>query len=301
MKSAIVLGSTGLIGRTIAKLLNSEGIRTLCIGRKALSNQEIIQCFGFPAFYIHCELEYIETLPKLIDTPTLSLFKGSVIYNLAWIGIPKLTEGGLGVQLSNVSQATKVIRTARELGCDRIIATGTLEETRAELALRNRQPFDSLQFDYTIAKLATRDMSLLVSYLEKIDYIHTRLSIALPADLGSHGYVATNLRSIISGNSYSPPKYLGPVDITSTDDIARALLLIGHYGKNKCDYYIGTGDSTTLSVYLKEFSEFVKGVRMIKGNDVINSKDSIFDISNLTRDTGFVPTTNRFTTFYSNN
>lgn len=297
MKAAIILGSTGLIGRALARFLNLSGVETLCVGRRTLSKSEVDDCFGFSATYIRCPLETIEDLPGIISELSASTYRASVLYNVAWNGVPRLTEGGLELQLANVTYAANVIRAASQVGCKKVVSTGSTEETRAEYAMQTGEAFDSLQFDYTIAKLAARDMSMLISYLEKIDYIHTRLSIAIQPDLRGDGFVATNLRKIILGDPFQPPNNQNKVDITSTEDIARALFLIGVRGRNKANYYVGTGIPTTLPVYFKEFAEFVKNGQLQSEKIISETRDMIYDISEVYRDTGFLPASDRFETF----
>ncbi len=295
MKTAIVLGSTGLIGRSLVRLLHSEGIITYCVGRKTMSKEETLQFFGFAATYITCSLERIKDLPEIFKHSGFHLDPESVLYNAAWNGHPRLTEGGLKIQLANVSYATDAIRVAKAIGCRKVVATGSLEETRAEHALSYDHTFDSIQFDYTVAKLATRDMCQLVAYLEKIDYVHTRLSIVLARDLTGDGFVAGSLRKILQGLPFPLPKSRAVIDIIFTDDIAKALLLLGKHGKNKGNYYIGTGNPTTLIEYFKEFAIFVRygsvPQRQEKRRDLITD---LFDIEPLQRDANFVANTNRF-------
>ena len=72
-----------------------------------------------------------------------------------------------------------------------------------------------------------------------------------------------------------------------------AYYLIGKYGKNKANYFIGTSDPITLKSY---FNHFKNQAKLKKGKLKKKKfpKKSIFDIKELQKDTGFKPKTNRY-------
>lgn len=296
MKTAIVTGSTGLVGTSVARYLSSRGIDILCLGRKRLSKCDIKKQFKYDLNYIQLSMESILSLERKIDLIQWSPGDDCVFFNFAWGGHKTLTDGSFNDQMKNAIQAAKAVQSAKKVGCIKFVNIGTFEETYAEQYLEgmNNSPYQSTQSNYAISKLASRDLCKMVAYLEKIDYVHTRLSVPLESDLSRGSYIASTLRKIVKGQPYESPKSNQLFDIVFTDDVAKAYHLIGVHGKNKADYYIGNSKPATLSSYFEYFGRIVENV---EGEDVAidsNATDpirQIFDTENIQRDTGFVATT----------
>ena len=79
----------------------------------------------------------------------------------------------------NSIYTSEALKVAKDIGCEKFINFGSIQETLAETSLKNDLNFNTSQMNYTISKLASRDMCLMLGYLEKIDYIHTRLSVPI--------------------------------------------------------------------------------------------------------------------------
>jgi nucleoside-diphosphate-sugar epimerase len=131
-------------------------------------------------------------------------------------------------------------------------------------------------------------MCKMVAYLEKIDYIHTRLSVPLDSGLTKGGYISSVLLKIKEGKAYERPKNNQLFDIILLEDVVHAYYLIGLKGKNKSDYFIGTSQYRTLNQYFELFENYKKGnyFREEKEKSSIE-KNEIFSIEDLVNDTGF--------------
>jgi nucleoside-diphosphate-sugar epimerase len=204
-----------------------------------------------------------------------------------------LTDGGFAVQLSSAIHAAHAVRVAKRIGCVKYVNAGTLGETYLEryLAGKNTKKYQSSQLDYSLAKLAGRDMCKMVAYLEKIDYVHTRMSIPLCPNLSRGSYVAQTLKKIIKGEEYSPPKDNYLFDIISTDDVAQAYYLLGNYGKNKADYFIGTSRPASLVDYFERCADQNNHTREGIFFSPLKDEIDLFSTESLFRDTNFVCTT----------
>jgi NAD dependent epimerase/dehydratase family enzyme len=66
MKQAIITGSTGLIGKNVAKFLNQKKIKTICLGRRNLNTKSIKKIFGFDANYVACRMDRIHNLTNIL-------------------------------------------------------------------------------------------------------------------------------------------------------------------------------------------------------------------------------------------
>lgn len=294
MKKAIITGGTGLVGKAVAKCLFSNGIEVLCLGRKPLTSSEIRNNFDAEVTYTDLAMDNIKNLPEKIKRMHWQIGDDCVFFNFAWGGAQKLTEGSIDEQLNNAVFAANAVKVSKKIGCNKFINAGTLEETYVEQHLKNKSvPYASSRTNYAIAKLAARDMCRMIAYLEKIDYVHTRLSVPLEPNLSMGTYIAKTLKDIYQGNPYEKPKNNQLFDIIFTDDVAQAYFLIGLHGKNKADYFIGTSKPTTLSDYFRQFDQVVRGVKVEESIQRGSQDHKFFDIQELYNDTGFIPTTNR--------
>jgi nucleoside-diphosphate-sugar epimerase len=293
MKKAIITGATGLVGTAVARHFSSLGIEVLCLGRQALSPEDISRHFGVGSSYLRLAMEDMASLVERVDLMAWSPGVECVFFNFAWRGHKKLTDGSFGEQLNNAVHAAEAVRAAKKLGCIKFVNTGTLEETFVEQFLEEMSdhPYQSAQTDYALAKLASRDMCKMVAYLEKIDYVHTRLSVPLAPDLSQGTYVAATLKKIAEGKPYEGPTNKQLLDIVCIDDVARAFYLIGLSGKNKADYFIGTLRLATLEQYFEMFEHLVNSNFSDETDIAAAASVGCFDTETLYRDTGFVATT----------
>lgn len=293
MKKAIITGATGLVGMAVARHFSSLGIEVLCLGRQTLSPEEISRHFGAGSMYLRLEMENIASLAERVDLLAWSPGSECVFFNFAWRGNEKLTDGSFGDQVNNTVYAAEAVRSARKLGCVKFVNAGSLAETFVGQFLERKSddPFQSAQADYALAKLASRDMCKMVAYLEKIDYVHTRLSIPLAPDLSRGTYVAAALKNIAEGKPYAAPTDTQLCDIIFINDVVRAYYLIGLNGRNKADYFIGSSRPATLGQYFERFEHLVKGNCSDEADIEVAERPGIFDTEPLYQDTGFVAST----------
>ncbi len=291
MKKAIISGSTGLLGRALVKLLCLKGIELLCLGRKELDKRSCEEIFGSSAVkYLCLPMERILELKRKSEEVNWVTDNSCVFYNFAWSGEKKLTDGTFKSQLENVGNSANAITVANDLGCKKFVNAGTIEETFADSWFKNSsKEFNSTQMNYSLAKIAARDMCKIVAYLCKIDYVHTRLSVPLDFTLQNGSYVANTLKKISKNIKYQKPTNSQLFDIISVEDVAKAYLLIGCHGKNKADYYIGSSRPATLEQFFNAFEKLLKTKNIKKTEKFFSNKSSFFNYSQLKQDTGFSP------------
>ena len=290
MKKAIIAGATGLVGAAVARHFSSLGIEALCLGRKSLSPEETSAHFGVGSSYLNLAKEGVGSLVERTELIAWSPGAECVFFNFAWRGRNSLTDGSFSEQLNNAIVAAEAVRSAKKLGCIKFVNAGTVEETFVEEFLEGvgDQRYQSAQTDYALAKMASRDMCKMVAYLEKIDYVHTRLSVPLALDLSQGTYVASTLKKIAEGKPYEPPTNKKLFDVIFLDDVVRAYHLIGLRGKNKADYFIGTSRPATLKEYFELADSLVKGSFSENTGPSGAAGTGPFNTEALFRDTGFV-------------
>jgi nucleoside-diphosphate-sugar epimerase len=295
MRKAIITGASGLIGKNVINELLANGIEVLALGRKDQLDSEV-QSGNNKGNLTYCQinLKDINLLPEKLEKIGWSTGESCVFYHFAWSGSKTLTDGTIDDQLKNVSYSANAIKIAKKMGCIKFVNSGSMEETFAEKYLDHNwknSEYHSNQSLYSISKLSSREMCLMVGYLEKIDYVHTRFSAVYNDDLDLKGYVCSSLKSILNKEEINPPQNNQLFDLVNIRDLSKAYYLIGLKGKNKADYFIGTGKPSTLLNYFvrlkKTINELVVDKQEEKNisNLILSYED--FDISTLTKDTGF--------------
>lgn len=292
MNKAIISGSTGLVGRELARQLLDAGVEVLCLGRRSLSRAEISDVFGRETPYLPVSMKDILSLPDAARTFEWQAGNDCVFYHFAWSGHQRLTDGSFGEQMNNAIYAANAVKAAKKMGCRSFVNAGTIEESYVERYVGGRRdvPYRSTQTHYSLAKIAGRDMCRILAYLEKIDYIHTRLSVPLDLDLSVGNYIATTLRRIRNGEPYDAPVSDKLYDIISTRQAAMAYRRIGEVGRNKADYFIGSGHPTTLPRFFNAFAEQIAAPSDANPYHEDAPDPGMFANDPLAADTGYRPT-----------
>lgn len=287
MKSAIITGSTGLVGEAVCKELSKNNIQLLMLGRANLSREKIKAKFGSNSNYISLNMKDIYKLNDLIKEINFNYKNDCIFYNFAWEGERSLADGGFENQLKNSIFATEALKIAKKIGCSKFINCGSFQETVAEDILNTKSNKIITQENYTIAKIVSRDMCKILAYLEKIDYIHTRLSIPIDLTLKKGGYISSVIKKIINKSNFEKPTNKNYFDFVALEDVANAYLQIGLKGKNKADYYIGNAKPLKLDEFFQYIHDYL--YRKTSCKNPFNSYAETFKIDEIKKDTGFVP------------
>ena len=294
MQKAIITGSTGLVGRAVASYLINQGVEVLCLGRRKLSQPDIQNMFGRPVLYIPLAMEEIDQLPETVKSVGWNGAKGIVFFHFAWRGCHRLTDGDFSDQIKNAIFSANAVKAAKRAGCTKFIDSGTLEETFIASNIHDDHSpiaYSPSQSNYGLAKIAARDLCNIVAYLEKIDYIHTRLSVPLDEKLKQGTYVANTLHKIKKNEPYDLPTNANYFDMIPLSEVAKAYKHIAELGKNKADYFIGTGYPITLSDFFNRFYNLLHCKENIASMTVPKETTDLFSMEQLQKDTGFAPQT----------
>ena len=294
MKKAIVTGATGLIASGVVECLLDKAVDVLALGRRDISDSNISHLKGHKSLvYLQLEMSEIDKLLQFIEESNWSPGSDCVFYHFAWSGSHRLVDGSVQDQFNNVIYSANAVRVAAELSCTKFINAGSQEERFVEVYLRSywkQQAYHSKMGVYGSAKVSARDMNLLLAYLKKIDYVHTRISVIVEERLKTNNYVNSVLRKIVNGEEFDPPLNNQLFDFISKEECAKIYYLLGKKGKNKSDYFLGTGRPMTLHEFFNEFSLHVHGKKVVDlkvpspENWILEEND--FDNTNLINDTG---------------
>lgn len=288
VKKAVITGATGAIGTALIKELTSRGIETLVLTRKDSERNFVIPesplvtiCF--------CSLQQLHTL-KLEAGDTYDVF-----FHLAWQGAAGTGRNDMYLQTENIKFALDAVGLAKRLGCHTFIGAGSQAEYgRHEHPLKADMPaFPELGYGY--AKLCAGQMTRDYAHQLGIRHIWTRiLSVYGPND-GKDSFISSVLRKCISGERIQSTRGEQYWDYLYSEDIAVAFRLIAEKGIDGKIYVLGSGHAKPLKEYLYEIRDLINPQLELGIGELEYAENQVMflcaDISEVTKDTGWKPTT----------
>lgn len=299
MIKVIISGSTGFIGSAFVRYLLDKDIQVLALGRNQVDTTVLasIRNKYENLTYLEIDMENIAELPEKINEINWNIGDSCMFYNFAWEGKESLSDGIFNDQLKNVKYSSNAVIAASEMGCKKFINIGSQEELFIETYLKDDKwrevPYHSNMGVYATSKLASKDMCMLLSYLYKIDYVHIRFSAIIDENNLNSGYIGSVFNKIMNLEEHEIPKNKELFDLILISDAVEAFYQIALKGKNKDEFFIGTGKPKTLKQYFNEFSSYVnndtENSYLHNYNDNFILDEGNFSIEKLKQITGFKP------------
>jgi len=289
IKSAIVTGSTGLIGSSLIRLLSEKEITTYAVCHRESDRDHVIP----ESEYIHkiyCNLDEFHDLQKMIDTHIDAFF------HLAWSGTQdRNNRMDMYLQNENVRYALDSVKAAQRLGCKVYIGAGSQAEYGYVNGVIHSDQREEPVTGYGMAKLCAGQMTRVMCKEAGIRHIWPRIvSIYGPND-GKNTLISTVIRSL--RNQETPKLTAGEQiwDYLYSQDAAEALLAMAESGHDGAKYVLGSGQARPLKEYMELTRDAVnKSAKLDIGaipylpNQVMHLEA---DISDLKRDTRWNPMT----------
>lgn len=281
MKKAIVTGANGFVGSALVRELLSRGVEVVAIGRDPSSRQlpEKVE-------FIQCDLQNIFSIissPKVRDA--------DVFYHLAWAGVSGSERSHVDTQLNNIRWTINCLDVAKQIGCKRIICSGSIMEDEVLAILYQQGNRPEMGYIYGCGKLAAHAMCKSVAVDIGIDLIWVKLTNTYGPGENSQRLINSTLRKIVRGEPLKFTSALQNYDFVYITDTVKALYLIGQKGKPFCSYLIGSSKARPLWEYLFEIKKLIAPDCSFNLGDVpytgVNLPLSVFDCTLTQRDTGF--------------
>ncbi|MBR3040943.1 MAG: NAD(P)-dependent oxidoreductase [Lachnospiraceae bacterium] len=283
----VITGPTGAIGHALIEecLANGDEVLAIC----------------------HKGSRRVDTLPKSENLKLLSLDLGDygiaaesiaeekydVFFHFAWEGTTGADRNDVGLQEKNVKSALDSVRLAKALGCNTYIGAGSQAEYgRVEGKLAADTPVNP-ENEYGKAKLKAGNRTRELCRGIGMKHIWTRvLSVYGPYD-GEKSMIISALRKMIAGEDVSFTKGEQKWDYLYSEDAGRAFRLLSQKGMDGKIYVIGSGKVRELREYIQVMTNGVKFEKRVGLGDIPYAEKQVMhleaDISELTKDTGFVP------------
>lgn len=283
MNRVVITGGTGFIGKRLTiEMLNSNHVVILLVRDKKRCDFEPNENLKVIEYYSE-EFEELKAGNADID----------VFYHLAWEGVAPEKKNNRAIQIGNIDFAMEMLEFADEIKAKRFIATGTVAEyafCEDVMDVYAKQTPNDL---YGASKTAAHYMLETWARTIKMPFNW----IVIPSTFGEgrrdNNILTYTIKTLLAGEKPSYGYLTQMWDFLYVGEVVRALRLIGEKGQAGKIYAIGSG------VY-KPLREYVEAIRDIINPELelgIGEKPALSDkafsscvsISELTRDTGFVP------------
>jgi nucleoside-diphosphate-sugar epimerase len=297
MERAIVTGATGFIGSYFVNFLIREKVEVLALGRKDykdISSERKAKLMG--SKYLKVDMGNIASLGDEIAKIHWVVGDSCVFFNLAWGGKDRLSDLNVEAQMSNVSDSVEALKVAKNLGCEKFIQIGTMEEAFTQKYLELDHHINNeynRHVIYSVAKIAAKNALQVLSHQLGVNLIYVLHSHVMAPDDNKDSFLQVTLQKLIKGEElvFSTGEQL--FDVISAKDCSLGYYLICQKGIPGSEYWVGSGQPKRLREYVERmYNLYPSGMPMQFGklpyND-IRLNESDFSISNLAEDTGYAP------------
>lgn len=286
MKRVIITGPTGAIGMALTqKCIESDmEVTAVCHrGSARIANLPVSDKVKI----VECDLDEVRKLPDLLDG------RYDVFFHFAWACTAGEGRNDIDAQTRNIRYAMDAVEAAGRLGCECFIGAGSQAEYgRFEGKLNSKVPTFP-DNGYGIAKLCAGQLSRIRCSQLGIRHIWFRILSVYGRYDGEQTMIMSSIRSMLNGESpeYTPAGQIW--DYLYSEDAAEALYLAAQRGRDGAVYCLGSGQARPLKEYIEIMrDEIDPGLSLKIGAKPYADKQVMYlcaDISDLQKDTGFVP------------
>lgn len=288
MKKVVITGANGLIGRYLVNVLLKEEYEVYAVIRD--NGQQINIPINHKNLHcIYCDLNHIEQLKNLIHENI------DIFFHLAWDGSSGDKRKNYELQLHNALLSVRACEVAKELGCQRIVVSGSVTELMSSSYLQEDKSRPESVLNYPICKTAAHYLCKTRCVELNLEFCWSYIANLYGVGDTTHNLVNTVLRQYLKGET--PYLTAGDqlADFIYVEDVALALRYIGLSGTNNTAYYVGGNNIKPLKEFILQIRDAVDpklesglGRKEFFGNSL--NFDEV-DTDKLYRETNFVPKT----------
>ena len=289
MKTIVVTGVTGSIGRSLIEVAISLGYEVLALTHGGSSRNEELEDIH------HChvmklDISEYDHAKENLDKQGISLDNYELFFHLAWRGSFGGDRENLEVQIDNVRATLAAVRLANRLGCSTFIGAGSQAEYGRVDGVLSPDTGAFPETGYGVAKLCAGQLSRLLCDQLGMKHIWCRILSAYGPYDREQSLISTAVRNMITNEEtlFTPCEQIW--DFIYAEDAARAMILAGQKGEAGKVYVIGSGESHPLKEYIVRIADITGYKKEIGfGKRPYNDKQVMYlkaDISDL-RKIGF--------------
>lgn len=266
MKTVLITGCNGFIGRKLTDYLLKKGIRVigLDISEQCINNSEL---FTFMTLVFSSSL--IESLKR---------FEIDVLYHLAWSGVSSTDKNNPDKQFLNIGLTYKVLELANALRVKKIIIPGSMSEFSKCSTPVSGYEEDSPSDLYAATKVAIRKIAYQYCEKNNLDLNWLLLTSVYGTDRKDSNLITTCIDSLKAGVPFECTKLEQIWDYIHIQDVLYAFFLIGEQGEKNAIYPVGSGESHPLNYYVNYIAKKMNKELLLKVG-YIDYKTSFIDNS----------------------
>ena len=291
MKTVVITGATGAIGRALIRACIEAGYAVLTVvhrnSPRASELRKTEHCQ-----VLHLDLSEYDNALEEMKKQNITAKGCELFFHLAWAAPFGKDRENLPLQLDNVKASLAAFRFAKALGCSTFVGAGSQAEYGRVEGKLSPCTATLPETGYGVAKLCAGQMTKLACEQTGLKHIWTRiLSVYGPHD-GKQSLISTAVREMMNNTdtSFSPCDQMW--DYIYSEDAARALLLAAQKGEHGSVYVIGSGEAHLLKEYIQKIAAITGYKKEIGfGRRPYNDKQVMFlqaDITKL-KELGFKP------------
>lgn len=281
MKTAIVTGANGFIGKAVCRELLNKNI---CVTAIVRDKESMIDIIDEHLVVIEAELsEYLKLINKLphqID----------VFYHFAWRGAYGIELGDYKKQIRNIEYTCDALSLASEIGCKKFIMAGTINELELLQFFNAERNEPRKACIYGIAKLACDFMCKTIVANNSMKFNVAIIGSCFgPGDYSKriHNTVIEKLMKnerpmLVDGDTLH--------DWIFIDDVAKMFFYIGQNSINMKNYYLGHRKLRRLEEIVNEVRDEINPSMDLVYGEIKSSfliDYSLVDLDAVYNDTGF--------------
>lgn len=283
MKTAVVTGANGFIGKRLVKRLLDRGTMVYGVGRHFNEGNFSVNNFR----PIELEFQQYSQMEKLIPEREIDAF-----YHFAWGGgFERETLKNYSLQLENAKAAGDAVMSAIQLKAKRFIYAGTINEVETQQFINSFESFQTRPTCiYAAAKLTSELICRTLAQENQLHYCAGLIPMVFGEGNRSKQLVNVVLNSLLSGKEPKLIEGNNQYDIVHVEDVARAFQAIGECGVDGRRYYIGHRKLQTFRQWMEQIRDIVSpGMNLRFGGykDPLDLDYSLLDLNELYNDTGF--------------
>lgn len=287
MKNVVITGPTGAIGTALVRQCIEHGVKVTAVCHRGSERiAELPKSHLVTA--VACNLDELEKLPELAGDSDYDTF-----FHLGWDGTFGNSRNNMPGQVENIWHTLDAVKAAHAMGCSKFVGAGS----QAEYGRKNEKLTPDTpvfpETGYGMAKLCAGQMSRGMCEQLKMTHVWGRvLSVYGPGD-GKHAMIMSVIDKLLHGKEPYLTKGEQLWDYLYSADAAKAFYLIGEKGIHGKVYPIGSGSVRPLWEYVRMVRDSIDpGLPLGMGKVEYAPGQVMYlcaDISELTRDTGFLP------------
>lgn len=287
MKSVVITGAGGFIGKALVSEFLNDGCEVFCVIRDARKLEYLPKHINMHP--VICDFVDYKNLSNHINTDI------EYFIHLAWAGVSGVESRNIVVQTSNIEAACIALEQASILRAKRFLFAGSSYQYRMEAYIQDGQTMYTKKNIYGLAKQAATDLLRAKSIEDNLNFNSVLFTNVF--GVGDYSMRSTNtfIKQLLAGEDLKLIDGTHKHDWTYIDDAVQGIKAILKKGKNRKSYYAGRRELITFREIITEVRDIVNPSADLKFgyyDDKGYIDYSFINLDELYRDTGFECTAN---------